>query len=100
VAVLDGEHTKWVKAGRPLLKNIVTQMPVTYQDEVNKAILVSRHYVKEHIGKVAIIDARKPEDYFGATVGTFAPKAGHIPTAKSLPTPWIWTEKVIIDLYV
>lgn len=93
VAVLDGGHTKWVKEGRTLSKDIVTPMPVTYRGKVNKAILVSRHYVKEHIGKVAIIDARKPDDYFGATVNPIAPKAGHITTAKSLPTPWIWNEK-------
>ena len=93
VAVLDGGQTKWVKEGRTLSKDIVTPMPVTYRGEVNRAILVSRHYVKEHIGKAVIIDARKPEDYFGATVNPIAAKAGHIPTAKSLPTPWLWNEK-------
>ena len=93
VAILDGGHTKWVKEGRPLSKDIVTPMPVTYRGEVNKAMFVSRHYVKEKIGKAVIIDARNPEYYFGATVSTFAPKPGHIPTAKSLPSIWIWNDK-------
>jgi thiosulfate/3-mercaptopyruvate sulfurtransferase len=93
VAILDGGHTKWVKEGRTLSKDIVTPIPVTYRGEVNKAMFVSRHYVKEHIGKAVIIDARNPEYYFGATVSTFAPKAGHIPTAKSLPSIWIWNDK-------
>ena len=93
VAVLDGGHTKWVKEGRTLSKDIVTPMPVTYRGEVDKAMFVSRHYVRERIGKVVIIDARNPEYYFGATVSTFAPKPGHIPTAKSLPSIWIWNDK-------
>ena len=93
VAILDGGHTKWIKEGRTLSKDIVTPMPVTYRGEVNKAMFVSRHYVKEKIGKAVIIDARNPEFYFGATVAPFAPKAGHIPTAKSLPTLWIWNDK-------
>ncbi|MGA3208199.1 MAG: rhodanese-like domain-containing protein [Syntrophales bacterium] len=93
VAILDGGHTKWVKEGRTLSTDIVTPMPVTYRSEVNKAMFVSRHYVKEHIGKAVIIDARNPEFYFGATVAPFALKPGHIPTAKSLPTVWIWSDK-------
>ena len=93
VAILDGGHTKWIKEGRTLSKEIATPMPVTYRGEVNKAMFVSRHYVKERIGKTVIIDARNPEYYFGATVSTFAPKPGHIPTAKSLPSIWIWNDK-------
>jgi thiosulfate/3-mercaptopyruvate sulfurtransferase len=93
VAILDGGHTKWVKEGRTLSTDIVTPMPVTYRGEVNKAMFVSRYYVKENIGKAVIIDARDPDAYFGATVQPWAPKAGHIPTAKSLPTPWIWNAK-------
>jgi thiosulfate/3-mercaptopyruvate sulfurtransferase len=93
VAILDGGHTKWVKEGRILSKDIVTPLPVTYRGELNKTILVSRHYVKEHIGKAVIIDARNPEFYFGAAIAAFAPKPGHIPTARSLPTAWIWNDK-------
>jgi len=53
-------------------------------------MLVAREYVQENIGKALIIDARDADVYFGATVEAFAPKAGHIPGAKSLPAPWIW----------
>jgi thiosulfate/3-mercaptopyruvate sulfurtransferase len=93
VAILDGGHTKWVKEGRTLSKDMVTPMPVTYRGEVNKAMFVSIQYVKENIRKVVIIDAREPDAYFGATVNQFVPKAGHIPSAKSLPTLWIWNAK-------
>jgi thiosulfate/3-mercaptopyruvate sulfurtransferase len=93
VAILDGGHTKWVKEGRTLSTGIVTPTPVTYQGKVNKAMFVSKQYVQEHIGKSVIIDARDPDVYFGVAVEPFAPKAGHIRTAKSLPTPWIWNGK-------
>jgi thiosulfate/3-mercaptopyruvate sulfurtransferase len=91
VAILDGGHTKWVKEGRTLSTDIVTPAPVTYQGEVDKAMFVSRHYVKENIGKAVIIDARETDVYFGATASL--PKAGHIPTAKSLPALWIYNAK-------
>ena len=91
VAILDGGHTKWVKEGRTLSTDIVTPVPVSYQGEVNKAMFVSANYVKEHIGKALIIDAREADAYFGATVSL--PKAGHVPTAKSLPASWIWNSK-------
>jgi thiosulfate/3-mercaptopyruvate sulfurtransferase len=93
VAILSGGHTKWVQEGRTLSKDIVTPTPVTYSGEANKAMLVSRQYVKENIGKVVIIDAREPDSYFGATVNKFVPKPGHIPSAKSLPSIWIWNSK-------
>jgi thiosulfate/3-mercaptopyruvate sulfurtransferase len=93
VAILDGGHTKWVKEGRTLSTDIVTPTPVTYRGEVKKAMFVTMQYVKDNIGKAVIIDARDPDAYFGVTVAPFAPKAGHIPSAKSLPSIWIWNAK-------
>lgn len=93
VAILDGGHTKWVKEARALSTDIVTPTPITYHGKVNKAMFVTRQYVKDHIGKVVIVDARDSDTYFGATVAPSAPKAGHIPSAKSLPSIWIWNAK-------
>jgi thiosulfate/3-mercaptopyruvate sulfurtransferase len=56
-------------------------------------MLVSKEYVKEHLGKALLIDARDANVYFGETMEPFANKPGHIPTAKSLPTPWMWNSK-------
>jgi thiosulfate/3-mercaptopyruvate sulfurtransferase len=90
VAILDGGYPKWVADGKDVTTEVPVVTPSTYQGRVNEAILVTIDYVKRHIGEAVIIDARDADVYFGVTVEPFALKAGHIPTAKSLPTPWIW----------
>jgi len=90
VAILDGGYPKWAAEPRPISTVPTTGTPVTYNAKVNKEMFVSIDYVRKHIGKTIIIDARDAEVYFGAAIESFAPKEGHIPTARSLPTPWIW----------
>lgn len=90
VAILDGGYPKWVAEGRPTTKQVPALNSVKYQGEVNRAMFVPIDYVKKHIGKAVIIDARDTNVYFGVTIGPFANKAGHIPSARSLPAPWIW----------
>ena len=46
--------------------------------------------MRDRIGRSVIVDARDAEEYFGVTVDPFAGKAGHIPTARSLPARWLW----------
>jgi thiosulfate/3-mercaptopyruvate sulfurtransferase len=46
--------------------------------------------VKKQMGKAIIIDARDESDYAGRSGNAAPNKAGHIPTAVSLPAPWIW----------
>lgn len=89
VAILDGGFTKWVTEGKPVTTAVPTVNPVTYQGRANKEMIVSIEYVQKHIGKSVIIDARDAEVYFGVTTESWAQKAGHVPTAKSLPTPWM-----------
>jgi len=90
VAILDGGYPKWVAEGRPTTKQVPALNLVKYQGEVNKAMFVPIDYVKKQIGKAVIIDARDTNVYFGVSVEPFAKKAGHIPSARSLPAPWIW----------
>ena len=91
VAVLDGGYPKWVADGLLTTTDVPMVTPVTYQGKVNKAIFVSIDYVLRHIWKADIIDARDADVYYGATIELpFAPKAGHIPNAASLPGPWVW----------
>jgi thiosulfate/3-mercaptopyruvate sulfurtransferase len=90
VAVLDGGYPKWVAEGRPTAKQATTPNAVKYKGETDKAMFVPIDYVKKQIGKAVIIDTRDTFVYFGASVEPFAKKAGHIPSAKSLPAPWIW----------
>jgi thiosulfate/3-mercaptopyruvate sulfurtransferase len=90
VAILDGGYPKWVAERKPTSKDAPKVNPITYNNKVNKEMFVSTEYVRKHIGKAAIVDARDAEVYFGVAIEPFAPKEGHIPTASSLPTPWMW----------
>ena len=92
VAILDGGYPKWAAELRPISTDPTNATPVTYNAKVNKEMFVSAEYVRKHIGKAVIVDARDAEVYFGAAIEPFAPKEGHIPSARSLPTPWIWVQ--------
>lgn len=93
VAILNGGYNKWVKERKPVSDEIVKPKKVTYKGEVNKAMFVSKEYIQKKIGKFIIIDARTPDEFFGVAQDLFTEKAGHIPSATCLPTPWVWTEK-------
>lgn len=91
VAVLDGGYPKWVVDGLPITSVIPPVTPVPYEGEVNEAMFVSIDYVLRHLWKADIIDARDADVYYGVTIEMpFAPEAGHIPNAASLPGPWVW----------
>lgn len=92
VAILDGGHPKWVREGRETTTEVPEISPVTYNSTVCSETFVSTEYVKDHIGKSLIIDGRDADEYFGVTIDPFAEKAGHIPTARSLPARWMWEE--------
>jgi thiosulfate/3-mercaptopyruvate sulfurtransferase len=90
VAILDGGYPKWVAEDRMTTMAVPSVEPITYDGNVNKAMFVSTVYVKKSIRKADILDARDADVYYGATIEAFAPEAGHIPSAKCLPAPWIW----------
>jgi thiosulfate/3-mercaptopyruvate sulfurtransferase len=90
VAILDGGYPKWMAEGRPVTTDVPAVEQVTYYSKVNEEMFVPIEYVRKRIGRSVIVDARDAEVYFGAAIEPFAAKEGHIPTARSLPTPWIW----------
>ncbi|MCL6478383.1 MAG: hypothetical protein K6T65_08195 [Peptococcaceae bacterium] len=92
VAILDGGYAKWTAEGKPTTTEVPKVNKVTYKGNVNKEMFVSAEYVQKHMGSSVIIDARDANVYFGVKTEPFANKAGHIPTARSLPTPWMWNE--------
>ena len=93
VAILDGGHNKWQKENKSVTKDSLSPTAVTFQGKARKSMFASKEYVKEHLGKALLIDARNGDVYYGASVEPFASKPGHIRTAKSLPTPWMWNAK-------
>lgn len=91
VSILDGGFDKWAAEGKPVSNVPKTPTPKTYTGTVRSEMLVSKDYVASRIGKAIIIDARNPEVYLGFVQEPWTNKTGHIPTAKSFPTPWLWT---------
>jgi thiosulfate/3-mercaptopyruvate sulfurtransferase len=100
VAILDGGYPKWVSEGRLTTKKATAPNAVKYKGQANKGMFVTANYVKKHSRDAVIIDARDSNVYFGAITEPFAKKAGHIPSARSLPTPWIWDMNANDGTYV
>jgi thiosulfate/3-mercaptopyruvate sulfurtransferase len=90
VAILNGGYEKWAIEGKPISTDPVTPTPVTYKGKVDKSMIVSMAYVESKIGKSIIVDARDPEVYNCGYTEPWCAYAGHIPTAKNLPTPSFW----------
>lgn len=93
VAILDGGYDKWVAEGRDTTSDVPAITPSTYDGDVDEAMFVSMDYVEKRIGRIlrpVIVDARDADVYFGVTTEPWAQYPGHIPTATSLPVPWLW----------
>jgi len=91
VAILNGGYDKWAAEGKTTSTVPVTPTPVAYSGVPNKAMFVKKDYVKGKIGKSVIAEAREPDIYFGIIQEPWTQRAGHIPSAKCLPSPWFWT---------
>jgi thiosulfate/3-mercaptopyruvate sulfurtransferase len=90
VAVLAGGHAKWEGQGLPVSTDVPAIAPVLHEASPDRSWWVTTDYVKDHLGECALIDARDPDDYFGASTDPFADMNGHISTARSLPAVWVW----------
>ena len=100
VRLLDGGRDKWIAEGRPITTDATTRettdYPVVVRDD--STLRAYKEDVLEHLGK-PLIDVRSPEEYNGSR--TSAPaypeegalRAGHIPSAKSVP----WARAVAED---
>lgn len=101
VRLLDGGRDKWIAEGRPITTEVVarpaTEYPVVERDD--SVLRAYRDDVLAHIGRGPLVDVRSPEEYDGTR--TSAPaypeegalRAGHIPTAQSVP----WARAVAED---
>ncbi len=90
VAILDGGYEKWASEGRATSLEPVKPNSGTYDGNEDKAMFVTKEYVEKMLGKSVLVDARNSDSYFGLTQAPWEKRAGHIPTAKSLPSPWLW----------
>lgn len=86
IAVLDGGHRAWVKAGLPVETGSVKPEPSFYEAKTNPALRATLDDVlKAEADRVTLVDSR-PESFFTGLEKHRAVKAfGHIPGAVSIP---------------
>jgi len=90
VAILDGGYEKWVEDEYSVETTPNIPTPTTYTGTLNTEMIVSKEYVASKIGEAIIVDARDLEVYLGFIQEPWCARVGHIPTARSFPTPWLW----------
>ena len=101
VRILDGGRQKWIDENRQLSTDEPTVQPATYTaGERDESIRIYRDDVRESIGGAGeLVDVRSPQEYAGELISPpgyeqeGAQRAGHIPTAKSIP----WAQAVRDD---
>jgi thiosulfate/3-mercaptopyruvate sulfurtransferase len=102
VRILDGGRQKWIDEVRELTAAVPRPTPVTYTaQERDESIRAYRDQVLGELGDAgrALVDVRSPAEYSGELIAPpgyeqeGAQRAGHIPTAKSIP----WASAVLDD---
>ena len=92
VRLLDGGRAKWTSEGRELTKDVPAVQSSSYPvvERNDSTLRAFRDDVFSHFGK-PMIDVRSPEEYSGERLTApgypdeGASRAGHIPTAASVP---------------
>ncbi len=92
VGILDGGYPRWSEEGRPVTSEVSAAAPRRYTGATDQEIFVTTEFVKAHLTEAVLVDGRDADQYFGVTPCPFAGVGGHIPTARSLPAPWMWNE--------
>jgi thiosulfate/3-mercaptopyruvate sulfurtransferase len=94
VRIMNGGRQKWADEGRELVMDIPAKPPATYVAKPrDESIRAYRDQVREWIGTVdhVLVDVRSPQEYTGELLAPpgyeqeGAQRAGHIPTALSIP---------------
>jgi thiosulfate/3-mercaptopyruvate sulfurtransferase len=86
VSILDGGFEKWVADKKPVSKEPARTKSKRYKGTFNKAILVSKAYVLENLGKATVVDTREAPFYNGEKKLDFVARLGHLKGAVNLPT--------------
>jgi thiosulfate/3-mercaptopyruvate sulfurtransferase len=102
VRILDGGRQKWIDEGRELTTDVPQTEHAQYTaKERDESIRSRRDAVQKVIGAQdkALVDVRSPQEFSGELIAApgyeqeGAQRAGHIPTAKSIP----WAQAVRDD---
>jgi thiosulfate/3-mercaptopyruvate sulfurtransferase len=84
VYILDGGFDAWLKAGRPVSKEVLKKKLKTFIPYVRSDEIVNMERIRQNITskKATLIDSRGYDRYLGKTEPMYK-KAGHIPGAKN-----------------
>jgi len=84
VSILDGGFDAWKTEGKPVSTEAAKFSRASFTPNVKRNVFVDADWMKDHLHTpdVAIVDARAPQFYNGASAGQ--PRSGHIPGAKNL----------------
>ena len=101
VRILDGGRQKWIDENRELSTDVPTVQATGYTaTDRDESIRIYRDEVRDSIGGAGeLVDVRSPQEFAGELVSPpgyeqeGAQRAGHIPTAKSIP----WAQAVRDD---
>ncbi|WP_028677405.1 sulfurtransferase [Salinispora arenicola] len=92
VRLLDGGRKKWELDARPLTKEVVSRPATRYvAQEPDNTMRAFRDEVVAAIGTKNLVDVRSPDEYAGRLLAPAhlpqeqAQRAGHVPTAISVP---------------
>src|SRR5437762_9945566 len=85
-SILDGGLPAWQAAGKLVTAEMKAPRPGNFTPRPDTKLVVDAAWVSANLKKpgVAILDARATKFYTGAEAGQM-PRAGHIPSAKSIP---------------
>ena len=85
-SILDGGLLAWQAEHRPLTAEVRAMKTGNFTPHPNAKLVVDAAWVGSNLNKpgIAILDARASKFYTGEDAGQM-PRAGHIPSAKSIP---------------
>ena len=85
-SILDGGMPAWIAEKRPVITEVISAKPGGFTPHPRADLVVDAAWVSRNINRpgVAILDARDTKFYTGESAGNM-PRAGHIPSAKSIP---------------
>lgn len=85
-SILDGGLPAWRAEGKPVTAEVREPKRGNFTPRPNSKLVVDAAWVSANLNKagVAIVDARAVKFYTGEEAGQM-PRAGHIPSAKSIP---------------
>ncbi len=89
VAVLDGGHAAWVKAGKAVNADPVKKPAGTFKVKVRKEYIADQEFVLKTLNTLPYLDARSYDAYFGRAKLPFVAQEGHLPGAISIPKEWM-----------